>query len=74
MSSVQTKVSDRCRSMRRTPAGTYEYGWLVYNRRDRSQDYFNCAGEGSLEEAQDWMSLPIAGARTRVHKSLAIGG
>ncbi len=52
---VVNKVKDRSKTMRRTDNG-YEYGWMCYNRRDRSKDYFNKVGEGSYDEALQWMS------------------
>ena len=63
MSTVQTRMKDRCSSMRATVrAGEYEYGWLTVNRRDRSKDVFRRVGCGTFEEAQEWMRNP--GIRT----------
>lgn len=56
MTTVVNAVKDRCKSMcRNKETGLYEFGWTVYNRRDRSQDYFNKVGEGTVEEALAWM-------------------
>lgn len=74
MSTVQNRLSDRCQTMRHLGDGVYEYGWLVYNKRDRSKDYLNRVGTGTLEEAQAWMATPIVGQRKRVFASLAKGG
>lgn len=72
---VVNSVKDRSKYMR-LKLGTaaepvYEYGWMTYNRRDRSQDYFNKAGEGTYEEAQLWMAN--FGYRRRVQKSFVHG-
>lgn len=76
MKTVQNKAGARCQTVRLVPGTTdqYEWGWLVYNKRDRSQDYFNRVGVGELAEGQAWLAKPTAGARRRVFKSLAIGG
>lgn len=76
MNTVQTKAKDRCQSVRLVKGTTdqYEWGWLVYNRRDRSQDRFMRAGLGTLEEGQAWMAAPVVGIRRRVGKSILIGG
>ena len=76
MKTVQNKAAVRCQTVRLVQGTTdqYEWGWLVYNRRDRSQDYFTRVGTGTLAEGQAWLSAPIAGARRRVFKQLAIGG
>lgn len=74
MTTVQNRLSARCKSLRHIGGGVYEYGWLVYNKRDRNQDYFNCVSKGTLEEAQAWMSAPIDGARRRVFRELAQRG
>lgn len=73
---VVNKVKDRCKMMQRTPCGTYEFGWLVYNKRDRKKDYFNKAGEGTYAEATSWMSAEfIKIRRVRVgEKSYSSGG
>lgn len=64
MTTVVNKVKDRSKTMSLLRPGVYVYGWTVYNRRDRSKDYFNKAGEGSFEEAQAWM----ASVAFRVHR------
>ena len=70
MTTVVNKVKDRSKYMRKTPDG-YAYGWMAYNRRDRSKDYFNIVGEGSLEEAMAWMdSISYV---PRVHTGIVIG-
>lgn len=76
MKTVQTKAKDRCQTVRLVKGTTdqYEWGWLVYNRRDRTQDYFTRAGTGTYEEGKAWLQIPITGARRRVFKQLAIGG
>ncbi len=76
MKTVQNKAGVRCQTVRLVSGTTdqYEWGWLVYNRRDRSQDYFNRVGVGPLADGQRWLSTSTAGARRRVFKSLAIGG
>ena len=76
MKTVQNKAGVRCQTVRLVKGTTdqYEWGRLVYNRRDRSQDYFNRVGVGTLADGQHWLSTPTAGARRRVFKSLAIGG
>jgi hypothetical protein len=71
MTTVVNTVKDRSKYMSRTPEGTYEYGWVVYNRRDRKQDYFNKAGEGTYEEAIAWMDSLVY--EPADHAVLAIG-
>jgi|OpeIllAssembly_1097287.scaffolds.fasta_scaffold01305_4 hypothetical protein len=53
---VVNAMKDRSKCMRRTPSGSYEFGWLVYNRRDREKDYFIRAGEGTMADAEAWMT------------------
>ena len=68
MKAVQTNMKDRCVSMRATVRpGEYEYGWLIVNRRDRTQDVFTRAGCGTYEEAQEWMRN--LGVRTRKYQA-----
>lgn len=74
MSIVQNKLSKRCQTIRHVGNGVYEYGWLAYTPRDRSKDYFNRAGAGTLEEAQEWLAKPIVGARKRIVVSIVQGG
>lgn len=76
MKTVQNKAGVRCQTVRLVKGTTdqYEWGWLVYNRRDRTQDYFNRVGTGTLQEGQQWLNTPTAGARRRVFKQLAVGG
>lgn len=52
---VVNAVKDRSKTMRRC-GDEYEWGWLVFNKRDRSKDYFNKVGAGTYEEALKWMS------------------
>lgn len=76
MKTVQTKAKDRCQTVRLVKGTTdqYEWGWLVYNKRDRSQDYLNRVGTGTLDEGRTWLAKPVAGARRRINKPLTIGG
>lgn len=70
MTTVVNKVKDRSKYMCKTPDG-YAYGWMAYNRRDRSKDYFNKVGEGSLTEAMEWMAS--VSYVPKVHRELAKG-
>lgn len=53
---VVNAVKDRSKMLQSVGGGRYEYGWVVYNRRDRTKDYFNKTGEGTYEDAVAWMS------------------
>lgn len=70
MTTVVNSVKDRGKHLRKTETG-YEYGWLVYNRRDPSQNYFNKVGEGSYDEALAWMSG--VGYEARRTRTIAYG-
>lgn len=54
MTTVINSMKDRSKYLSKTATG-YEYGWIVYNRRDRTKDYTNKVGEGTFAEANEWM-------------------
>ena len=54
---VVNAMKDRSKCMRRLPSGDYEYGWIVYHRRDRSKDTFTVVGTGTMTEAEEWMAV-----------------
>lgn len=68
MLTVQNSLKDRSKALRRVE-GTenYQWGWDVRNRRKKCMGYFNCVGEGSMDEALAWM----AQSDERVHKPRA---
>lgn len=53
---VVNTVKDRSKVVRPVAGGTYEWGWLAVNKRDRTKDYFNKVGEGTMDEGLAWMS------------------
>lgn len=68
MTTVQNNMKDRCVAMRLTDRpGEYEYGWVVYNRRDRTKDRFVRVGVGFYSEARNWMDNP--GVRISKYKA-----
>jgi len=54
-STVINSIKDKSKYLCKTADG-YAYGWMAYNRRDASKNYFNKVGEGTLEEASAWMA------------------